>query len=338
MSYVIASIDLSAATTGTTGTVDWSIIGQQATIGRYDSTARAVLTFLNESGCGLKITFNNGQQFYLPAGGWQPVSVAADCTSASYSVVYTLSNPLVTQLLVTWYAPDEPVPPAPILGNSPIGGSITANTASVLQGNGQINGQVTTVGGNTDGGPTILPVVASKTIRLSATDANALRLGGLTVDINGNLQLLGKPVLLIAGQNEALSGVGMPAIVRSVDNQSVTTTGNNVLISYTTPNDGNKHSYRATGWATVANGVSGNNINFGVTYTRPNGASRSTAFPMWTATALAVMSGAISIANALYEGLPLYFTANPNTSITVNYNDPTNTPGDSVSALLERLT
>lgn len=340
MSFALATIDLSSATTGSTGPIDWSVIGQQAMLGRYDASARATLTFLNESGAGLQITFNNGQRFYLPAGGWQPVSVAADCTSATYSVIYTLGNPLVSMLLVTWYAPNEPVPPAPILGNSPIGGSVTSNTSNILQG---VNQALALTEKDMVGAPALVPagVTAPQNLTLAALDGSGT--AQRCIVMAATAIFMEQPVNFVQivpeYNGEGLSGNGLVAVLGSTDNTNVTTTGSRTITSYAVPaTSSGVATIRVSGYVIVNNGVSGNNITFNVNYKDQGGSSVSRSLPMYAGVAaVTIMTGAISIANAHYEGYPLTITVQQSQTVTITYNDPTNTPNDRVTGVIERL-
>ena len=360
MSYVISTIDLSSATVGSTGSIDWSVIGLQANIGKFDSTARATLSFLNESGFGLQINFTNGQQFYLPAGGWQAVGVAAECTGASYSVLYSLSNPLVTKLLVTWYAPDEAVPAAPILGNSPIGGTVTTSKAQFLDAG--VIGGFTEQDFNPSGagsGPMLIsgsPNPSGQTPYLGYWDttagafrralswapaptASALVNILIALGVTGVTTLTGGLAQLTTYNSETLAGNGLVVNEEDTDNLAVTTTGTKTIASYVVPATASGvATIRASGYVIVNNGVSGNNITFNVNYKDQGGSAISRSLPMFSgAAAVTIMTGAISIANSHYEGYPLTITVQQSQTVTITYNDPTNTPNDHVTGVIERL-
>ena len=365
MSYVISTIDLSSATVGSTGQIDWSVIGLQANIGKFDASARATLSFLNESGFGLQINFTNGQQFYLPAGGWQAVGVAAECTGASYTVLYSLSNPLVTKLLVTWYAPDEPVPPAPILGNSPIGGTVTTSKATFLDA-GSIGG-FTERDFNPSGaetGPMLISGSSNpsaQTPYLGYWDTTALRFSralawgpaptasakmeafiGLqcdtTLGVTGLTTLTGGLAALTAYNSDTLAGNGLASVVAAPQNQSVTGTTQVIPFSLTTPNDGQPHTYRIDLFFILNNGVSGNMITAQVFYTNMNSAAKNFSFLVQgSGGTLTLANGSNSLTNGDYSAKSVIVTCKPNTTLSATYRDPTNTPNDLVTYTVERL-
>ena len=118
MSVNVPAADLSAATTGTTGTLSWPTLVQTgAPVGVRQG--RPVLRLFNESGCGLAYTIGaDGAR--LPAGGWVDIELSGQ-TSLDYLVEYVLPGQPVSLLLGTIYEAGEKIPALPQLGNSPIG-------------------------------------------------------------------------------------------------------------------------------------------------------------------------------------------------------------------------
>src|SRR6185312_17506357 len=115
MSVVIPAVDLSAAMVTSTGAVSWQSVVPQS-YGAAGNTPAHLLIY-NESGCGLQIQMATGEQIFIPAGGWLPQTLDPSCLSFTYTVVYVLSNPLVSSLVMVWYSPGEAPPNVPILGN-----------------------------------------------------------------------------------------------------------------------------------------------------------------------------------------------------------------------------
>lgn len=136
MSIPLPTVNLAGVNVGQVGFVSFANIGIGA--GGVSSNpsvtknAGTVLIF-NESGSGLLINFKTSQSgFYLPAGAWQPVPLLAGEQGFTWTILYNLPSPPVTLLLVSYYYPNEPIPPQPTLGNSPIGIGGTVQTASPL--------------------------------------------------------------------------------------------------------------------------------------------------------------------------------------------------------------
>ena len=156
MSFPLPSVDLTSAVAGTTGTISLNNVGVSA--GGVSNNPRlikspAMLALLNESGCGLQIVYSQGGQgFNLPAGAWTAVALPPGENLLTYTVLYSLTNPQVSKLLLTYYAPGEQVPQSMTLGNSPIGGS-TATAGNVLSNEAATLGsKIIDIGivGNTD--------------------------------------------------------------------------------------------------------------------------------------------------------------------------------------------
>src|SRR5690348_15564542 len=187
MSFAITTTNLASATTGSTGSVDWAAIAQS--IGFPNSTDTPALQLYNESPCELQLTMSTGEQFVLPAGGWQTIALNPQCTRLNYKVLAVLNaSPIVALLLGTWFAPGETVPAAPILGNSPIGAAVTtAPIANELQGIGQSNGLTEADVGPVLKGPMLLPINLGDFLYLG----NGNHIAGLRIDNSGNVQVIG---------------------------------------------------------------------------------------------------------------------------------------------------
>lgn len=138
MSIALPSVSLASVSVGQTGIVDLKNTGVDANPSRIGTPAH--LMIYNESGVGLIISFLVGQaSFHLPAGGWLPVVLQPGESQVKWAVEYVLNvvgGAPVSQLLVTYYAPNEPMPPVPQLGNSPIGGSVGTSSIQSLSNEG----------------------------------------------------------------------------------------------------------------------------------------------------------------------------------------------------------
>ncbi len=130
MSTPLTAVDLTGAVAGTQKAIDFSQFVKVNPAAPLTDTA--ALTLFNESGCGLQWVMQaSGRGGYLPAGGWLPLEIHRNDSNVLLTVIYTLPGAPVSQLLPTYYAPGEFVPPMPILGNSPIGIGGTVNTSSI---------------------------------------------------------------------------------------------------------------------------------------------------------------------------------------------------------------
>lgn len=148
MSQSLPTVDLSTATIGQRGTVDWQQqTNQSASASGYSSvqvrgaTGQAPkLQIFNESGCGLQITLSTSEQLFIPAGGWLQVEIQPSCTSYEWLVLYAIPNPPVSSLINIYYYPYETPPNTPILGNSPvgIGGSVSTVQTQAIKNDGSV--------------------------------------------------------------------------------------------------------------------------------------------------------------------------------------------------------
>lgn len=125
MSNQLPFIDLTSATVGSSGKVQFPLPGLVA------GNELCHVRIMNESGCGLSITFSDGSDDFIPAGAWPVFEVEPTVTGFSYSVTYVIPNAPVSQLQVIYYYPGEPVPENMVLGNSPIGITGSVQTSSV---------------------------------------------------------------------------------------------------------------------------------------------------------------------------------------------------------------
>lgn len=346
MSFSLPPVSLSGAVIGTSGTVDWTSLAQSAGYGV--PTSVPYLALLNESPSGLQLQFSTGEQMSLPAGGWQTIALNANCTSFTYKVLYVLNaSPIVASLLGTWYAPGESVPDAPILGNSPIGGSITTGNliAQFLQG---VNQAISLTEVDNAGVASLAPGsgTANAGIDFMVNDAGGNRLIVFTIDNSSGIGSLNISSPIVTGtasrftqyHGDTTLGNGVPAIVALAENIAVSSTALTPILTYTTLNDGANHSLRVNAWVDVNNGTSGNNLSLQVVYTDPRtGIASTTPFSTATSTAAVSFNGSTSITNSRYAMYPYMIYCKPNTTVTIQYRDPTNTPSDHVSAFIERI-
>lgn len=351
MSVTLPITDLSTATVGTVGTVDWAA---QLSAEQYKATSDNAphLWIFNESNCGLQLTFQSGEKPFLPAGGWVAVDLNPTCLYYSYEVAYIMTGPLVTSLVTVWFGPDEATPNLPALGNSPIGGTANVGTSQILKGSNDTGFGVTTQG---------LPQVGGYFIEMIQPAArndgeqSGLLLGALdaaqtpatpqvTLDPVQGFVFFDSPALKNNGvwnqyHGEDLALNGLIGCVAGITDLHVNVTTLQTLATYTTPSDGVTHLYRVGGHVVVNNSVSGNNVSFTYNYTNSFGNNFTDCLIGHApkATTQVFFTGTVAIANATYACGGLEFAAQPNTTITLAFQDPTNGPNDRVSVSLERL-
>lgn len=352
MSFAIATTNLASATAGSSGTVDWSAIAQS--IGFPNSTDTPHLQLYNESPCELRLTMSTGEQFVLPAGGWQNIPLNAQCTRLTYEVLAVLNaNPIVALLLGTWYAPDEVVPNIPVLGNSPIGATVAISPiANELQGVGQSLGFTEF---DSSGTPMLLPFSGTTQGMIFASlDGSGNRVPQIQIDPNAlNPRTIfltnvlfntGVQVFFAAGSSLVLpttinsvpvTGTGVPLVVASSGPTVISSTATQTLIDYTPTVNG---LYRASMGLALNNGTSGQTVLATVIYSA-QGAAGSHRFAGVQAggTTVVVLDGATSRTNSDYALQPFTFYATTGGHIQIMYRDPANTPNDTVSACIERL-
>ena len=155
--------------------------------------------------------------------------------------------------------------------------------------------------------------------------------GGLGVS-GGATSLAGGHVSNVAGEPTAgVLGVPVTPAVALLTSVTVLTAVN--VLDFTPVNNG---FYRVNVSMILANGTNGNAITVKVTYR--NSAGLFTAnIKFINGASEAMAAGVTSFANASWAGEPLTFYATTAGHIQVSFQDPTNTPNDTVSAVLERL-
>jgi hypothetical protein len=125
MPLSLPDTDLSSTSVGSTGFVDLTNagIGAGGTSSHPSLTLQpAHLYLVNESGAGLRLTFDRSAQGRtLPAGGWGVLAIPPGSSRLNWYVLYKISNPAVQTLYTDFFQSGEPVTEFS-LGNSPIGG------------------------------------------------------------------------------------------------------------------------------------------------------------------------------------------------------------------------
>lgn len=256
--------------------------------------------------------------------------------------VPNVSSSPTSSVLITGYVAGD-MPPAPgtyyigRLNNIGNGGTIVTSTA-VLQGTGQSQGlteQDVTIGLQS-GGPNLYPATQGEGLYLSS-NANGTPSKSIHIRQDGNLDLFLASVVFYNGSSP-LAGQGLVPIVAAAQDFQVTTTGLKTVLTFTV--GANNGLFRINWSAKVSNAVSGNAITAQVGFFDTSGGGHTVflnAVGGGGANNTLGFIGSNSIANSWYPGLSEMIGCKAGTTITISYNDPTNTPNDFVSAVIEQL-
>ncbi len=274
MSSKLKPLDLTGAIVGTFGKIDFN---QFVKFNPVPGLPKAHIWLYNESGCGLDLVFQaSGNAHYLPAGGWGTFDLEPNDGSVQATVTYTLPNPPVSTLNAIYYAPNEVVPPAFTLGNSPIGigGSVNTTGVQTLSNEGTGSGLLVMDMGDTtfsqivtfynDGHCTWAvdqSGVSHQVIKVQ-TSGNPLQLGksGDVTEVLGNLTVDGTSILtgvLTAAAANLFGAVGVLTHILgtlTVD-QSISTDSTKI----TTDGSGTVQLSKAS---TAINGSIGGDVQF----------------------------------------------------------------------------
>lgn len=158
--------------------------------------------------------------------------------------------------------------------------------------------------------------------------------GDWTLSVGGSpvAQVSTTGALITVGGQSTVGPVGVGAVVGVTEAQVVTSTAQTRILTVAVPVTG---LYWVAGYVRINNGTSGNAITFATGWTDPDAGTVGTAY---FNLGNQVADAGPSFANGLWSGLPVLVYAEGGTSIIVNYTDPTNTPNDTVSAVVVRLT
>ena len=279
--------------------------------------------------------------------GWQG-SITVQTSAPLGGVAGT--NPQAQQVTIEGFAVRRSVSRYSLARNINVGNSVTVSNASELIAGGDTDGLIT----HAENQPGTQYVDLEPTHSLAATNyglklqywngsayvtvATFDNLGALVAfaglsNTGGPTSLSGGAITNIAGQ--ALAGalgvvVTPPAPAKVV----VTALTLQTILSFTPTVDGH---YRANITAVLANGTSGNAIRAQVNYADAGGVGRSSNFQLISGSTSLIAAAVSSFVNGAWAGVPLYFFAKAGTAISIQFQDPTNTPNDTVSAALERI-
>ncbi len=176
-------------------------------------------------------------------------------------------------------------------------------------------------------------------IAIQSVGANALQLapaGSVTTAHNtldnGSGDMTVSGALTSVGGQATTGSFGVATVVATTS-ATVTTTGSVTILSYTTGTS--VGSYILYSSANIDNGTSGNDVGFSVTedaYTVALSGNSNAA------DANVTFTGSVSIPNGRYWNFPVFINVGPGVTITISYNDPTNTPNDIIWATIVRVT
>ena len=309
-----------------------------------DSNTLLGFTAYNTSGVDLIVRWN-GMSRWLPASvlDWFQV----DGQLSGDIVFSTGQNPnfqsVPTQTVLINLYPSYDTPPSGVfptyVGRISNIGTTAVTTAQQLQGSGQ-SFALTETDAGVGGPPVLAPAANNQTVRLSARNAGGALVGGL--EVSGAGTTVSGRILQVNGATLATTGIapsvswGVAGIVGFIVSQLVTATTQQTIVSFNTTGGGDT-TYRISGHVILNNGVSGNSISFKVSYTNSSGTAITHSLPLLAPAGVTVASGTNSFSNATFPALVTPITAKTGTTITITYQDPTNTPNDLVTAILEEL-
>ena len=323
------------------------------------SSAGAVLYVHNQTDTSMDVYGDGSQNDYL---GTIPAELGFFAIRPSMSYLYLEFRPGAALNASSapsayvdgqYFAPGEPDPGYPMIGLSRlvnVGNNVTVGTSPILEGTGQTLGVTTRDTAGSPGGPGLIPasvvsVLSGTQLLLAALDgsgnpvlATALVLSAALARFQGATEIDGALSLLQAiaevGGMATDGALGVAGIVKAPAPVVVTSTAAQNIISLTPPANG---VYRAALGFVLNNAVSGNAITAQVSYQDATGVNRGAFFSLINGSTQLLGAGVSSFVNSAWACQPLTFYAKIGASITLVFRDPTNTPNDTVFAVLERL-
>lgn len=247
-----------------------------------------------------------------------------------------------------YFAPGEADPGYPMIGLSRlvnVGNSVSVGTSDILQGTGQQAG-ITTQDRNSvpNHYPTLIPAQAAAgggqtDIALAPLDTNGLPLISAALTVKATETDITTPLFISApiievGAVPTAGALGVAAVIAAPGPFAVTTIGVKNPIIIAPPANG---FYRMSVHVLLNNAVSGNALTVSASYRDANGTNRTSNMTLISGSTSVIAAGVTSMANGAWAGNSLSFYATTGANITLNYNDPTNTPNDTVNVILERL-
>ncbi|HLZ21122.1 MAG TPA: hypothetical protein VKQ30_03235 [Ktedonobacterales bacterium] len=344
MSLQVSSQSLANLTVGQSITpISWASLAP--VFSGAQTLGAGYLRLFNESGCGIALQFNGGGGAkFLPAGAWFTFTLHDDDTGLTGSVSYVLGNAGVNQLVATYYLPGEVLDDTGPLGNSPVnvGGSVTTTNTTQLFPTNDTSHFLTLSWNSVVSELFIEPNVNGQLLnnpvgwRFEYNDHSGNTMDGLAIDAtNGGAVRIFGAISSLNGIATATNTPGVPVQVAATIRQHITATTLTTVLTYTPSVTG---VFRLSGYLFVNNGTSPNVLTFRVNFYDPDqgGAANEN---LWTinGSVSQAFNGTTSFGNGRYTLVSYTFPAAANQPITVSYQDPTNTPSDFVTVMLEQL-
>src|SRR6185437_395467 len=151
-------------------------------------------------------------------------------------------------------------------------------------------------------------------------------------EIGGALTVDG-PVSAVAGVATA-GAFGVATVIGEAAPAVVTSTALQTILTVAAPAQG---FYRAALGFVLNNGVSGNAVTAQLFYQDATGTNRGAFFSLINGSTQLIAAATSSFANSAWACQPLTFYAKSGSAISLVFRDTTNTPNDTVFAVLERL-
>ena len=272
MSTSLAPVNVANTVVGATFTIDFTpfvkVNTAQAFGRRQGPVEHAHLQLYNDSHVGFSWVANaSGKGGYIPAGGWQTIQVDQNDSQVILTVTYVLSNPQVTLVMPTYFAPGEEVPAQPTLGNSPIGigGNVATTNISSLSNEGAASNTLVIDMG--DSGFSQLLTMYNDGHCLWQVDQSGVKHQAIKIQTSGNPLQLG-----VSGDtSEVLGNLVVDGTLTSTGDATFNGAGNgvtvtnNALVSGTSTFTGDvTHTGKliANGAATVINGSVAGTVSF----------------------------------------------------------------------------
>ena len=252
------------------------------------------------------------------------------------------SNPPAQQVTLEGFSQPRRVARSSLARVVNVGNAVTVGTSTLLEGSNQLLGvsERDVAVPNANAGSALYPAVAQ---------SGGTPIGLFPADANGNpnasagmiarpADVLAQSPLTLLGAILAVGGVttagafGVPVIVASSGLVAVTLTTLQTILNFATVVNG---LYRASVYALIANSISGNACTLQASWFA--GSARTADFTLTNGATQAVAAGVTALANGGWAGAGLTFFATSGGAIQITYRDPTNTPNDTVIAVLERL-
>ena len=344
--------------------------GQSYTVSGIAAAQNRYLTITNDSPFDISYYFDNNStdaRTLAPGGvvdNEEPAQAAPSLTPSlgwNGGITVTVAQPLggmtptnppAQQVTLEGFSQPRRVARSSLARVVNVGNAVTVGTSNILQGTGQSRAVTTRdlPGIVPDRSPLLIPAIANPvgdptSIGLAPLDASgnpvttaALLLAPTLLDSFAPVKC--ESTLAVVGSvskvaNMATDGaLGVAGVVRAPGPVTVASTASQTILSHTPVANG---FFRASVHMLLRNGTSGNAITLSVTYTDADGASRTTFFVLASGSTFSVAAGVTSFGNSAWTGEPLCFYATTTGAITIAFRDPTNTPNDTVNAVLERL-